>query len=43
MLIVFDDIIVDMKTNKKSKPMIVELFMRRRKLNSLAVFCHGLI
>ena len=38
MLIVFDDIIADMKSNKKLSPVVTELFLRRRKLNILLVF-----
>ena len=33
MLIVFDDIIADMITNKKLNPIVTELFLRGRKLN----------
>ena len=32
-LIVFDDIITDMLSNKKFNPILTELFIRRRKLN----------
>ena len=32
-LIVFDDIIADMITNKKLNPIVTELFLRGRKLN----------
>ena len=32
-LIVFDDMIADIMTNKKSQAIIKELFIRRRKLN----------
>ena len=38
-LIVFDDIISDMLSNKKLNPIVTELFIRGRKLNiSLDVF-----
>ena len=30
---VFDDMIADMISNKKLKPIVTELFIRRRKLN----------
>ena len=36
-LIVFDDMIADMESNKKLNP-VTELFLRRRKLNILLVF-----
>ena len=32
-LIVFDDMIVDMESNKKLSPIVTELFLRGRKLN----------
>ena len=32
-LIVFDDMIADMKSNKKLSPIVAELFLRGRKLN----------
>ena len=38
MLIVFDDIIADMLSNKKLNPTITELFIRGRKLNISLVF-----
>ena len=38
MLIVFDDMIADMKSSKKLSPIVTELFLRRRKLNILLVF-----
>ena len=38
MLIVFDDMIADMKSNKKLSPIVTELFLRGRKLNVLLVF-----
>ena len=37
-LIVFDDIIVDMLSNKKLNPIVTELFIRVRKLNISLVF-----
>ena len=37
-LIVFDDMIADIMTNKKSQAIIKELFIRRRKLNISLVF-----
>ena len=37
-LIVFDDIIADMVSNKKLNPVVTELFIRRRKLNISLVF-----
>ena len=38
MLVVFDDIIVDIMTNKKFQAIIKELFIRCRKLNISLVF-----
>ena len=37
-LIVFDDMIADMDSNKKSSPIVTELFLRGRKLNISLVF-----
>ena len=37
-LIVFDYMIADMLSNKKLNPIVTELFIRRRKLNSSLVF-----
>ena len=37
-LIVFDDMIADMLSNKKRNPLITELFIRGRKLNISLVF-----
>ena len=37
-LIVFDDMIVDMLTNKNLNPIVTELFIRGRKLNFSLVF-----
>ena len=33
MLVVFDDMIADIEPNKKSCPIVTELFLRERKLN----------
>ena len=37
-LIVFDDIIADMESNKKLSPIVTELFLRGRKLNISLAF-----
>ena len=37
-LIVFDDMIADMEPNKKLRPMVIELFLRGRKVNISLVF-----
>ena len=37
-LIVFDDMIADMINNKKLNPIVTELFIRGRKLNTSIVF-----
>ena len=37
-MIVFDDMIADMITNKKLNPLVTELFIRGRKLNISIVF-----
>ena len=37
-LIVCDDMIADMESNKKLSPIVTELFLRRSKLNILLVF-----
>ena len=37
-LIVFDDMIVDMLSNKKLNPIVTEWFIRGRKLNNSLVF-----
>ena len=37
-LIVFDDMIADMLSNKKRSPIVAELFVRGRKLNIYLVF-----
>ena len=38
MLIIFDDMITDMLSNKKINKIVIELFVRRRKLNISLVF-----
>ena len=38
-LIFFDDTIADLINNKKLNPIVTELFVRRRKLNTSVVFC----
>ena len=38
MLIVFDEVIADMKSNKKLSPIFTELFLRGRKINISIVF-----
>ena len=37
-LIVFDEMIADMLSNKKLNPIVTELFIRRRKLNIYLVY-----
>ena len=37
-LILFDDMIADLVSNKKLKPLVTELFIRVRKLNIFLVF-----
>ena len=37
-LIVFDDIIADILSNKKINPIVAELFIKGRKLNIFLVF-----
>ena len=37
-LIAFDDIVVDMESNKKLSPIVTELFLRGRKINISVVF-----
>ena len=37
-LIVFDDMIIDMLSNKKLSPIVAELFIRERKPNISLVF-----
>ena len=41
-LIVFDDMISDMLSNKKLNPIVTELFIRGRKLNISLVLSHNL-
>ena len=38
MLIVFDNMIADMRRNKKFSPIVTELFIRKRKPNIYLVF-----
>ena len=41
-LIIFDDMIVDILSNKKLNPIVTELFIRGRKLNiSLVLITHS--
>ena len=40
-LIVFDDMITDILINKKLNPVVTELFIRGRKLNSLVFITHS--
>ena len=40
LLIIFDDIIADMLSNKKLNPGVTELFIRGRKLKGSLVFYH---
>ena len=42
-LIVFDDMIADMLSNKKLSPVVTELFIRGRKLNISSPLLHNLI
>ena len=42
-LIVFDDMITDMLSNKKLNPKVTELFIRGRKLNISLFLLHSLI
>ena len=37
-LIVYDDMKADMEANKKLRPIVIELFLRRRKLNISLAF-----
>ena len=41
-LIVFDDMIADIMSNKKCQVIIEELFIRCRKLNNSLIFIHSL-
>ena len=43
MLIVFDDIIAYMASNRKLNPIVTELFIRQRKWNISLVLLHSLI
>ena len=43
MLIVFDDMIADMRSNKKCNPIVTELFIKVRKLNISLVFYHTIL
>ena len=38
MLMVFDNMIADMRSNKKFSPIVTELFIRKRKPNIYLVF-----
>ena len=38
MLLVFDDMTVDMETNKQMVPKVTELFLRGKKLNIFLAF-----
>ena len=42
-LIVFDDMIADMPTNKKLNPIVTEFFIKGRKLNISLILLHNLI
>ena len=42
-LVVFDDVITDMLSNKKPNPIVTELFIRGRKLNIFLVFTSSII
>ena len=42
-LIVFDDLIADMKANKKLSSIIIEVFLRGRELKIALVLNHNLI
>ena len=43
MLIVFDDMIADTRSNKKRNPIVTELFIKVRKLNISLVFYHTIL
>ena len=43
MLIAFDDMIADMINNKKLNPIVIELFIRGKKLNITIVFIYTII
>ena len=42
-LIVFDDMIADMLSNKKLNPIVTKLFIRGRKLNISLILLHNLV
>ena len=42
-LIVFDDMIADMLSNKKLNPVVTELFIRKPKSNIFVLLSHNLI
>ena len=42
-LIVFDDMIADMLSNKKVNPIVTKLFIRGRKLNISLILLHNLV
>ena len=42
-LIVFDDMIADMLSNKKLSPIVTKLFIRGRKLNISLILLHNLV
>ena len=42
-LIVFDDMIPDMLSNKKLNSIVTEFFIRRRKLNIYFLFYHKIL
>ena len=41
-IIVFDDMIADMFSNKKCNPILTDLFIRRRNLNISIALLHNL-
>ena len=38
-MIVFDNMIADLHSDKKHNPIVTELFIRCRKLNTMLLFC----
>ena len=42
-MIIFDDMIADMLSNRKRNPIVTELFIRGRKLNISIFLLHNLI
>ena len=42
-LVVFDDMVADIESNKKLSAIVTELFLRERNLNILLVLYHNLI